>query len=166
MRRLVPAVLFLASCLELNPGGADAGATAAPAESSPSDAALAEAATGTNCAVDSVAGITLCTTISLCPGLAVAHDLYPDCGFRMAGGTVLDLECVCDSWLCPIGSALTCKDVAELLQSQSEQSVCTQLSEGRCAARGSPEARPSSGCDRQCESECGSSLGCVQACGC
>src|SRR4051794_10610798 len=104
MRRLtLLGLLMLGACLEINAGGADGGAaTASPA----SDAAGPEAATTSGCATDSATGLMLCTAISLCPSLAVDHDLYPHCGFRPAGNT-LDLECVCGDYLCPVGTALS-----------------------------------------------------------
>ena len=163
MQRLAPlGLLLLGACLEINPGGSDAGAAAAsPAQ----DAATgAEAATSSGCAHDSVAGVTLCTAVSLCPGLAVDHDLYPHCGFRSRA-------------IRSIWSAFAATTFApwEPLSAASRPPPCSRRnrssrsaprsSEGRCAARSSPPA-PATGCDRTCESECGGSPGCIQACGC
>ena len=86
------------------------------------------------CVFDSAAQVTLCTTSSACPALRIDHDLYPNCGFRYPS-TAIDVECVCDDSLCPLGAALDCAQAAALLDSQSELLTCIQRNEGRCAAR-------------------------------
>jgi hypothetical protein len=119
---------------------------------------------GAGCGVESTTGATLCTAISLCPKLAVDHDVFPNCGFRIHGQAI-DLECACSGALCPVGAPLTCDQAAQLLSGQSEIQVCNQLNEGRCTA-GTPAQTSPSTCDRTCAGECGGDPGCVKLCGC
>lgn len=159
---------LLAGCLQLDLGQTDAGTSpvSSPATAA-SDAAAADAGasvtSGTLCASDSASGTTLCTSIAPCPGLAVDHDVYPDCGFRVPAVS-FDLECVCGDFLCSMGTALSCAQAGALLADGSELAVCTQVSEGRCAQRGT--SKPASSCDRTCASECAGDPGCLGLCGC
>ena len=126
------------------------------------------AAQGSDCAVDSVLGVTLCTTISLCPSLSVDHDVYPDCGFRV-NGTAIDVECVCNDELCPLGEAASCADAQTLMGQQTEALVCTQISEGGCIVpRGASTstATATSTCDTTCRTECAGEPTCLLGCGC
>jgi hypothetical protein len=140
-------------------GGADGGADAA---ASSSDADL-DATSGSNCATDPLSGAVLCAAISLCPQTKVDRDQFPDCGFRIHGDAI-DLECSCQGALCAMGSAATCEQAAALLSGQSEQGVCTQVSEGRCI--GQPQPSGSSNCDPSCASDCAGDPTCMQMCGC
>jgi hypothetical protein len=127
----------------------------------------ASTVTGTGCALDSLSGVTLCETISLCPSLTVDPDALPGCGFRIPS-TSIELVCVCDDYLCPVGTSLTCTEAKQLLAGQSSLTVCTQLSEGRCASR-APTASPaavSSSCDRSCADSCVGAPACLGLCGC
>jgi hypothetical protein len=157
-------MLSATACLQLDLGDpADSGAAATP--SSTSDAGSPAAINGTVCATDSVSKITLCTSIDPCAGLAVDHDAYPDCGFRVPSLTI-DLECVCGDSVCPMGTTLTCAQAQALLADGSEIAVCTQELEGRCAPRGSTGTNVSPTCDRNCAAECGADLNCLGLCGC
>ena len=147
--------------------GSDAGPSDGGASSS-SDGGNA-AAVGSNCA-QVAAGLALCTGISVCgTTIAVDHDVYPDCGFRIKG-TVLDLECVCNGdSVCPIGVATDCASAYQLLQNQTQQTVCQQVAEGRCTSTtpgGTTGGTSSSTCDKTCESECAGNPTCIQQCGC
>jgi hypothetical protein len=153
---------LLAGCLQLDLGQTDAGTTASSSATAAADAG-ASVLSGTSCAMDSASSTTLCTSIDRCPGLAVDHDIYPDCGFRVPAVS-FDLECVCGDFLCSMGTALTCAQAGALLADGSELAVCTQLSEGRCAARAT--SKPASSCDRTCASECTGDPGCLVLCGC
>jgi len=93
----------------------------------------------------------------------VDHDLYPNCGFRMPISSI-DLECVCSNMLCPVGSALSCSQARDLLESQTELGVCTQSSEGRCAILWT--SNPSGSCNKSCAAECVSDPLCIRMCGC
>jgi len=145
--------------------GADAGApSAAPAAG---DGGVS----GIDCVREPTTGAALCTAVTSCPDVAVDHDAYPHCGFRVRFGG-LDVECACGDQLCPIGAPVTCDDVRALLAAQSEATVCTQVSEGRCTAS-SPAPAPSgtggaagSTCDHACSGECGGDPGCIKLCGC
>ena len=168
--RALPAILatVLTGCLQLDLGQTGAGMSPASATTAGYDAgagsdAAPAAVSGTQCALDSVSKTTLCTKIDPCPGLAVDHDVYPDCGFRVPAVS-LDLECVCGDFLCSMGTALTCAQAGMLLTNGSELAVCTQVVEGRCAPRGA--AKPVSSCDRTCASECAGDPGCLGLCGC
>jgi hypothetical protein len=148
-------------------GDGDAGAASASSASSAAGAAAGDGgAKGVDCITESLTGSVLCTGISTCPELAVDHDLYPDCGFR-PGGAVLDLECACQTSLCPVGVAKTCAEAAALLSRQTESQVCLQIDEGRCTGGGAPAASPADpNCDKACASECGGAAGCIHLCGC
>ncbi|MFO0668252.1 MAG: hypothetical protein U0235_01320 [Polyangiaceae bacterium] len=149
--------------------GTDGGTGSSGASSSASTAGGADAgAKGIDCITEGQTGATLCTGISTCPGLAVDHDVFPNCGFR-PGGTVLDLECACQTSLCPLGVAKTCDDVKKLLAAQNETTVCTQIGEGRCTGGGAPATASTAthpNCDKQCASECAGAPGCIAMCGC
>lgn len=96
------------------------------------------------CVVDPLSHATLCRAIAICPGLAIDPDRFPDCGFRTGSG-LIDIECVCDDYLCPLGTTLTCAQARDLLASQFQLLACTQVSEGRCAPRrivGTPRDEP------------------------
>jgi hypothetical protein len=131
-----------------------------------SDASAADAPTGAGCGVDPASGVTLCTSVSTCPQLAVDHDLYPDCGFRVRAGT-LDIECACSGELCPLGVASTCTEAKQLLAQQSELAVCQQVNDGRCTGGGGPvDSGPASTCDPTCRDSCVGDPTCIQSCGC
>jgi hypothetical protein len=166
VRPVVLCLPFLTGCLQIGPSSdADAGAPAPGASSAPGDAAAVDDRMGgSNCALDSISGVTLCTSVAVCPGLAVDHDVYPDCGFRVPSSSI-DLECVCGDFLCPIGAALGCGQAKDLLDSHSELDTCIQASDGRCAPRSAPKMGGSS-CDHACADVCAGDPGCLQLCGC
>ncbi|MCW5837829.1 MAG: hypothetical protein KIS78_35890, partial [Labilithrix sp.] len=94
----------------------------------------------------------------------------PSCGFRIRG-SVVDLVCACAGAICPMGVFSTCAEAEELLASQTEQGVCVQVAEGRCAESiGAPTTSSSSGgnpaCDRQCVKDCGGGAACASVCNC
>ena len=159
------AVPALTGCLTdlLHNGDADAGAAsdAGSASSTQPDAAV-----GAGCTGDLGGGLKLCTYVSICPTVGVDHDVYPNCGFRLRGD-VLDLECVCDGVLCPIGVPATCEQAKELLASQTELAVCAQVNEGRCTTigAGTGTTTPPS-CDRNCSAQCHGDESCIASCGC
>ena len=172
------AVLSQIACQNPFDSGSDAGDAGAAAPAA-SDAAVvttaaAAAATGSDCVTDTTTGATLCTSISSCPGLAVDHDSYPDCGFRI-NGTALDVECICSGSLCPLGTPTTCADATALLMAQSELQVCTQVSEDRCTGGSAPAAGAtttttstpaapagtSPTCDPDCRDECANAPACL-----
>jgi hypothetical protein len=157
------AMLMLASCIQISTGSPDGGTSGT--QSSGTTVAAKDGAssnTGADC-VDFGSGVVLCTSISLCPSIAVDHDLYPNCGFRIPGNSI-DLECVCDNALCPVGSALSCTQARNLLDSQAEVIVCAQAAEGRCAAL---SVRNSvSSCNQSCAADCVGDPACLKLCGC
>lgn len=159
------AMASLPACLQFGQDvSSDAGAVGANVAGG--DAARETAAlTGDKCAIDSISGVTLCTKISLCPGLLVDHDLYPDCGFRLPGASI-DLVCVCGEVICPVGVALDCAQAKELLDTQSESAVCVQQAEGRCAPRSPAKPGRAPSCDANCAAECGADVSCRKICGC
>jgi hypothetical protein len=169
VRGAVAALVSLPSlaCIQMTTGtgtGPNASDAAAAAASAGSDAG----APGTNCTQDPQSQITLCAGIAACPSVTVDPNAFPGCGFRLYGGSALDLECLCSGSLCPIGVPASCEQAAQLLQSQSALLVCQQVSEGRCLAFAGPDAGggvPSS-CDRNCQAACGSAPDCLQICGC
>ncbi len=127
-------MLVLASCLDFSLGGkgsADAGPH--PDGAAPkTDAGTPEGGSGINCGADPQTGNVLCLGLSSCPGLIVDQNNYPGCGFRVTGGTTIDIECACSGYLCPLGVATSCTQAKSLLASQTYAGVCVQVSEGRC----------------------------------
>jgi hypothetical protein len=168
MRTILRLFVFwpLLACAPNVGAGADAGAEAGTSVSS-----AGAQPEGAGCGAESTTGATLCTAISLCPTLAVDHDVYPNCGFRIRGQAI-DLECACSGALCPIGAPATCEQAARLLSGQTELQVCSQVNEGRCttptpqSTSSSASSSGSSTCDRTCAGECGGDPGCVKLCGC
>jgi hypothetical protein len=161
-------LFFASACLQIGlPDGADGGAsggTASDAGTQKDAKALVSDAGDFGCIVDPASRVTLCTGIAACPGLAIDHDRFPDCGFRTGSGFI-DVQCICDNYLCPLGATLTCAQAKELLTSQFEIGACSQVSEGRCAPR---SAMPPTGttCDKNCASMCAGDPGCIRLCGC
>jgi hypothetical protein len=124
-------LVLLAACSpRFGQGGGDAGSSATDAGAS--DAKVVEKVQRAGCG-QVAPGIVLCRAISLCPDVVVDSDMFPSCGFRVRGETI-DLECWCDTALCPMGAPTTCEAAARLLDSQSEMGVCLQVHEGRCAS--------------------------------
>jgi hypothetical protein len=136
-------------------GASDGGASAADA-----------GPVGEGCGTDPETGLTLCLATSLCPGVVVDPQALPDCGFRLHGGAV-DLVCACYDSICSMGAFATCAQAAQLLETQSQGTVCAQVAEERCVTVAPPgEAPGGDSCDRQCIQECGGGAGCAQVCGC
>ena len=165
-----PLAVFMAGCLQIDTGDSDAGATSTSASTAADSGTTtttttSTAATGSGCTSDLGGGTILCTSISLCAGLAVDHDAFPDCGFRI-NGTALDLECDCDGQLCPLGEPTTCAAAEQILSDQSEIVACEAVNNGSCATLGAADAGTSSSCDVECESQCGGAPTCIQLCGC
>jgi len=156
----------LAACMEVTTGtgtGQGAGGQAGGATSAGGgDAGVA----GANCFEDPSSQITLCEQIGACPGVVVEPGSFPNCGFRVGGPSPLDLECLCDNALCPVGVPGSCAQAAQLLEGQSALVVCEQQAEGRCISLGVPDAGAASTCDKTCEGDCSGDPSCIQLCGC
>jgi hypothetical protein len=178
--RIAPAVLsafaacFLVGCgiEQLTQGGSSGGAGSSSGSSSDagSDAAADASLAGAGCGIESGSGVQLCLATSACPTLAVDTQALPHCGFRLKG-TSSELVCACGESLCSMGTYSTCAQAANLLATQTEAQVCTQLAEGRCST-GTPTSSSSGGssgsptCDRACLQDCGGGAGCASICGC
>ena len=160
--------LLLPGCFQMTTGtgtGTDPGAGAAPSDAG--GAGQGATPKGLGCGTDPQTGADLCLAVDTCPGLTLDPSAWPACGFRVQGGTLLDLECVCGSSLCPIGVAATCAEASQLLTQQNDLMVCQQVSEGRCIALTPPDAgvvRPT--CNPTCQIGCGTAPDCLQLCGC
>ena len=157
----------LSACLQLGQAlGSDAGAASAGSASTASENDASAPFSGINCGVDPSSGISLCLGISACPGVLVDPDQYAGCGYRISG-TTIDLECLCDDSLCPMGSAASCLDAKALLADQSGAGVCAGIADGRCATvKQTSDSTPASSCDKECRAQCGGDLNCVTLCGC
>jgi hypothetical protein len=152
-------------CLQLSTG-ADAGTGGSTATGTTGASATL---TGENCQTDSTGTVTLCQGISTCPGITVDPGAFPNCGFLVDGTSVLDVECVCSNFLCPIGVPQTCADVTALLNAQTELGICSQVSEGRCTSLVTTTLDASvstSTCTSDCQQECSGEPDCLVACGC
>ena len=163
------ALASLAACLQLGaPLDSTAGGASGGSAGSSADAGVTPA-TGTNCGVDPASGIALCLGSTSCPTVLVDPDQFPGCGYRIAG-RVIDLECLCNDSLCPMGSAASCADAKALLADQSAQGVCAGIAEGRCTVVGKSAAttngNSSSSCDKNCRAECAGDPACITLCGC
>jgi hypothetical protein len=158
------------SCLQIGlPDGTDGGALDAAKRSdgdAPSDVKAPDkgASSDLGCVIDPLSRVTLCTAIGLCPGLSVDHDRFPNCGFR-AGTGVIDVQCFCGDFLCPLGATLTCGQARDLLATQFELTACSQVNEGRCARRSIAPPTGTS-CDKNCAAMCAGDPGCLRFCGC
>ncbi|MFO0679009.1 MAG: hypothetical protein U0169_20945 [Polyangiaceae bacterium] len=158
-------------CIDITPKEKDAGASAAVDEGGIVTAQSDGGPSGSGCAQDPISKVTLCTTVSVCPTIAVDHDLFPNCGYRIRKDGFV-LECWCNGYVCPMGTPTTCQQVSDLLAQQSEVGVCTQVEEGRCtggsavADAGTSGSGQLVGCDRDCMKTCGGSEDCQRLCGC
>jgi hypothetical protein len=172
MRRLL-SVLILASlsaCLKIGtPGDSTGGSTSGGSGGAVSTDAGVSVASGIDCGVDPASGVALCLGITSCPTVVVDADQMPGCGFRISGN-VIDLECLCNDSLCPVGSAASCADAKALLADQTSQGVCAGIAEGRCTtvsqSATSTSGTASSSCDKSCRADCGGDPACIAFCGC
>ena len=157
-------------------GGESGAADAGSSTDTPADAAAS--IVGGGCGTESGSGATLCVAISTCPDVVVDVDAMPGCGFRVKGSSA-DLVCACGSALCSMGAFATCAEARQLLENQTQPSVCVQLAEGRCtesattsssSSSSSSSSTSSSGgnpaCDRQCVRDCGGGAACAAICNC
>jgi len=142
-----------------NGGGGGGGATG--------DGGAADAATGTNCTIQTTSGTMLCEETSLCPKLSVNQTTFDQCGF-LVNGDKLDLECECSGYLCNAGPTPTCAAAATILEQQTSVSVCNQLSAGGCQFEGlsGGSGSGSSACNTACSSQCVGDPVCLTGCGC
>ena len=177
MRKLVvlaltAAVTALSACGIAKPAdGGDGGTSASDAQVADGGPLTPTGTMGASCGVDMSTGITLCRAISLCPTLTIDPDVFPDCGFRVTSADIIDIQCACNGALCPMGTATKCADVVALMQSQSQLSVCSQVSEGRCSGGVTTPAPTTTGtgtgtCDPQCRAMCAGDPSCFTLCGC
>ncbi|MGA7123667.1 MAG: hypothetical protein WBY94_26420 [Polyangiaceae bacterium] len=163
---LLPFVLWMTGCLQIGTDSTNgSGGSTAPAAPAPGTSTAAAAPSGTNCAQDPTTQAILCEQIDTCPGVDVEPGAFPNCGFRVYGAAALDLECVCDTSLCPVGVPTTCAQAQALLDGQTSLIVCQQQAEGRCVDFASPDAGAST-CDTVCRDECAGAPTCLQLCGC
>jgi hypothetical protein len=169
--------------VDITPSGGGTATSAGTAADGGTDASVESGVVGANCGIESGSGQQLCQATSLCPTLVVDTTAMPHCGFRIKSGAT-ELVCACGEMICSMGAYTTCTQAANLLATQSEQQVCTQLAEDRCSpgtapppdgsgSSGSSGTSGSSGssggggtCDHQCLSECGGGGGCASICGC
>jgi hypothetical protein len=126
--------------------------------------------TGAGCGAERQTGIQLCIATSQCPTVVVDTQAMPSCGFRIRG-SIVDLVCACNgTHICPMGIFTTCREAAKLLTSQTEQQVCLQATEGRCAEAAVPNQTPTNSknpaCDRACLDQCGGGAACASVCNC
>lgn len=169
--------LPLGGCL-MPTSGSDAGAPNTGATSDAGASSIPSGnATGSGCGTDPTTGVTLCVGTSLCPDISVDESAFPECGFRI-NGNILDLECLCSGYLCPVGVATTCAQVSQLLSAQNEGVVCNAVTNNACAqlttaSAGSTatnaqtaDSGSGSGCDTNCEANCAGEPDCIQLCGC
>jgi hypothetical protein len=123
------------------------------------------AVSGLGCGTDFETGIPLCLATSVCPMVVVDGQAFPTCGFRIRGSAV-DLVCACGTQICTMGAYTTCAQAAQLLTSQTYQSVCAQVNEGRCVDAPNPSGGGPSTCDRSCLDRCGGGAACARLCNC
>lgn len=160
--------LALVACVDLTAGQGGGGPSASEPDA---DGGLESgvALQGAGCGADAITGVTLCLAVSICPNDIIDSELWPGCGFRMTPSG-FDLQCVCDNQVCPIGTPLTCEQIAPLLAAQTQLGVCASASEGRCvtpaASGGTPGAVSPSGCNKACAQQCYGENGCLEQCGC
>jgi hypothetical protein len=159
----------LSACLQIGtPGDSSGGASSGGSAGSSADGGVTTA-TGVDCGVDPGSGITLCLGITSCPTVLVDSDQMPGCGYRISGN-VIDLECLCNDSLCPVGSAASCDDAKALLADQTSQGVCAKIAEGSCTvvsqSATNANSNTSSSCDPDCRARCSGAPDCITLCGC
>jgi len=161
MKRTLVFVFALTGCAPNFLGtGTDGGTTGGADASAGHDSG----AVGADCTGDLGGGTKLCTYISICPQLGVDHDKFPNCGFRVRGDTI-DLECLCNGVLCPMGAPTTCAQATQLMNAQTELGVCQQVAEDRCTMLQAP-TNGGTKCDKNCASQCFGDTSCLRGCGC
>jgi hypothetical protein len=171
--------LLLAGCglIQGLEGGGSGGSTSAATSTV---AAGTGAAQGINCGVDPNTSATLCLGITTCPGLTIDQEVYPECGF-LVQGSVVNVECSCGGYLCPLGTT-TCTDAQTLLAQSNEGQVCAKVSDGSCiegtpattasttagatTSAGTTSVSSGGSCTQCCISSCDNDPVCLQACGC
>lgn len=159
---------LVSACVDLTAG--QGGSDTAPSDST-ADAGLGNGVTleGAGCGMDGTTGVTLCLAVSICPNDIIDAELWPGCGYRLTPAG-FDLQCVCDNQVCPIGTPLTCDQIAPLLEAQTQIGVCASAFDGRCvtptAASSSSGSTTTTGCNKACAQQCGGENGCLEQCGC
>ncbi len=182
LRSILPCVLFclapfeLSACIQDVGTGVDStsGSTSSSTPTSGDDGGTG----GISCGEDPTTQITLCSGLGACPAVTFDPSALAGCGFRVHDGTaIIDLECVCGDYLCPIGVPDTCAQAATLLDGLTSLVVCEEVSEGKCVQEALPEAGAgsttgtsgtgsSSTCITGCITSCGTAPDCLQLCGC
>jgi hypothetical protein len=132
-------------------------------------------AQGVACMTDPNTNVRLCQGTTACPNTTVDQGAFSGCGFRTLTEN-FDLECLCNGvYVCPIGVAQACGDVASLLAGRTSIDICNLVSTGACQQVGSAPSTTggntgtggtSSSCDPDCLSDCSNVPTCVEACGC
>lgn len=142
--------------------------TTAGSDIGSSDASAEASVIGGGCGTESNTNAQLCIATTMCPDVVVDTQATPHCGFRIRGAAV-DLVCGCGSAICPMGIFSSCEEAQTLLDTQTEQDVCAQISAGRCTETGAsttPTDPTPSTCDRACLKDCGGGAACAAVCNC
>jgi hypothetical protein len=106
---------------------------------------------------------TLCEDLSTCAGVPIDPVAFPDCGYSIHND-VIDPECLCYGYACPMGAPSTCTDMAALLKSGiTEANVCNEVLAGHCRDLGA-DGTPST-C-QICKWNCDGNQECEWACAC
>ena len=105
----------------------------------------------------------LCEDLSTCPGVGIDPNAFPDCGYSIHND-LIDPECLCYGYACPMGAPQNCGDMAALLVSGvSQRGICENVLAGHCRDLGA-DGTPS---DCQiCKDNCYGIQTCIWACGC
>jgi hypothetical protein len=118
--------------------------------------------TGSNCQAVTEA-YSICTDVSLCPGISISQTQLPNCGYSIHGN-VIDPECLCYGSMCPVGVPQSCADMQALLATGiTSNIVCEQYASGKCSNQGN-QGEPST-C-QVCKNNCDGNPTCLQNCGC
>ncbi len=172
-------VASIAGCEQIAQAlGQDAGTSTATTTSTDASLGTDASVVGGACGAESNTGIQLCAATTLCPSVVVDTAAMPNCGFRIRG-SVVDLVCGCNTFVCPVGTFTTCDEAAALLANETEALVCAQISNNYCTEVTAPtttttntsssstsSSNGGTGCDRACVTSCGGGASCAALCNC
>lgn len=180
----VPVVMLAGLALAVSVGGCEQIAQALGTDTPEADASTTTDAAvtsdagvlGGGCGQESNTGIVLCTATTLCPTVVVDTSAMPSCGFRIRG-SVVDIVCGCNNFVCPMGTFATCTEAATILAQTTQQEICNQVATERCvqvetvpttssSSTSSTSSSGGTGCDPDCVKACGGGAACASICNC
>ncbi len=146
---------------------AGGGPRPAPDAGSETDSGTSTVECGSDCQTDPNFGLSFCSRSLVCPGVVVdrATPSLQFCGFiHLKGGcSVVDVECLCGAFLCPISTNASCATLPGLLSQQTDY-CSSQIAANACRPLNTTANRDAGRCDPDCIRSCGNAPACIGLC--